>query len=54
VVATAGADYVGCQLAWVTVGAKTVWPLDEQTRSGPSMQQQILAIAGVRWPYPPG
>ena len=54
VVATAGADYVGCQFAWVTVGAQTVWPLDENTGSGQSLQQQVLAIAGVRWPYPPG
>ena len=54
VVATVGADYVGCQFAWVTVGAQTVWPLDENTSSGQSVQQQVLAIAGVRWPYPPG
>jgi hypothetical protein len=54
VVATVGADYAGCQFAWVTVGAQTVWPLDENTSSGQPMQQQVLAIAGVRWPYPPG
>jgi hypothetical protein len=54
VVATAGADYVGCQFAWVTVGTQTVWPLDENTGSGQSLQQQVLAIAGVSWPYPPG
>jgi hypothetical protein len=54
VVATFGADYVGCQLAWVTAGTRTVWPLDENTSSGQPVQQQILAIAGVRWPYPPG
>jgi hypothetical protein len=54
VVATAGADYTGCQLAWVTAGAQTVWPLDENTSSGQPVQQQILAIADVRWPYPPG
>jgi len=54
VVATAGADYTGCQFAWVTAGAQTVWQLDENTSSGQPMQQQVLAIAGVRWPYPPG
>lgn len=55
VVATAGADYVGCQMAWVTAGTQTVAPLAEQiSLSGPSLQQQVLAIAGVSWPYPPG
>ena len=54
VVATAGADYVDCQFAWVTVGAQTVSPLDESTSSGQPVQQQVLAVAGVRWPYPPG
>jgi len=49
------ADYVDCQFAHVTVGAQTVWPLDGNTSSGQQpMQQQVLAIAGVRWPYPPG
>jgi hypothetical protein len=54
VVATVDADYVDCQFAQVTVGAQTVCPLDESTSSGQPMQQQVLAIAGVRWPYPPG
>ena len=54
VVATVGADYAGCQFAWVTTGAQTVWPLDENTGSGEPVQQQVLAIAGVRWPDPPG
>jgi hypothetical protein len=54
VVATAGADYTGCQFAWVTADAQTVWQLDENTSSGQPVQQQVLAIAGVRWPYPPG
>jgi len=54
VVATVDADYVDCQFAQVTVGAQTVWPLDENTSSGQPMQQQVLAIAGLRWPYPPG
>jgi hypothetical protein len=53
-VATAGADYTGCQFAWVTAGAQTISPLDENTSSGQPVQQQILAIAGIRWPYPPG
>jgi hypothetical protein len=54
VVATAGADYTGCQFAWVTARGQTAWQLDENTSSGQPMQQQVLAIAGVRWPYPPG
>jgi hypothetical protein len=54
VVATVGADYGGCQFAWVTVGAQTVWPLDDYTSSGRQLQQQVLAIAGTRWPSPPG
>jgi hypothetical protein len=54
VVATVGADYTGCQFAWVIAGAQTIWQLDENTSSGHPMQQQVLAIAGVRWPYPPG
>jgi hypothetical protein len=54
VVATAGAAYVECQFAWVTVGTQTISPLDGNTSSGQPAQQQILAIAGVRWPYPPG
>jgi hypothetical protein len=53
VLATVGADHTGCQFAWVTAGAHTVWPLDENTSSGQPVQQQVLAIAGVRWPYPP-
>lgn len=53
VIATAGADYVGCQFAWVTVGAQTIWPLDGNVSSGQPVQQQILAVAGIRWPYPP-
>jgi hypothetical protein len=54
VVATVDADYMDCQFAQITVGAQTIWPLDENTSSGQPAQQQVLAIAGVRWPYPPG
>jgi hypothetical protein len=54
VAATAGAGYTGCQFAWVAVGAQTVWQLDANISSGQTMQQRVLAIAGVRWPYPPG
>jgi len=42
--ATVGAGYVGCQFAWVTAGAQTVWRLDEDTGFG----QPVLAIVGVR------
>ena len=54
VVATMSADYTGCQSAWVTAGAHTVAPLDENTGAGQPVQQQVLAIADIRWPYPPG
>src|SRR6516164_2308 len=47
--------YLYAALAGVAAaGAQTVWQLDENTSSGRTMQQQVLAIAGVRWPYPPG
>ena len=47
--------YLYAALAGVAAaGAQTVWQLDENTSSGQPMQQQVLAIAGVRWPYPPG
>jgi hypothetical protein len=54
VVATADADYAGCQFAWLTVGTQTLAPLDENTGSGQPPQQQVLAIARVSWPYTPG
>jgi len=38
----------------VTADAQTVWSLNEKHQFRQSVQQQVLAIAGVRWPYPPG
>jgi hypothetical protein len=46
------ATYVECPFVEVTVGARTSAPLDNDTSSGQPVQQQILAIAGIHWPYP--
>jgi hypothetical protein len=54
VVASVTATSVGCPFVGVTVGGRTVAPLDNDTSSGQPVQQEILAIAGIRWPYPPG
>ena len=43
VVATVDADYVDCQFAQVTVGAQTVWPLDENTSSGSHCSSRSLS-----------
>jgi hypothetical protein len=50
VVASVTATYVGCAFVGVTVGARTVAPLDNETSFGQPVQQQILAIAGIGWP----
>ena len=55
VVATAGADYVDCQFAWVTVGAQTVWPLDESTPApGSRCSSRSWPSQASAGPYPPG
>ncbi len=38
----------------VSIGRTSMPALSDYTSSGPSLQQQVLAIAGVRWPYQPG
>jgi len=47
------AGYSGCHIVTVS-SATSLPPLDENTSSGQPMQQQVLAIAGVGWPYTPG
>jgi len=54
VVASVTATYVGCPYVQVTVGARTLAPLNNYTSSEQPVQQSILAIAGIRWPFPPG
>lgn len=52
VLATVVATYTGCPLVWNTDARDTRY-LDDYTRSGQQVQQLVLSIAGVRWPYPP-
>jgi hypothetical protein len=51
-VASLTAAYANCQHVWINVGAQVFW-LGDYTTSGQDLQQQVLAIADVRWPYPP-
>ena len=53
VVARVTAGY-GCQLVSVSAGGQVALLLGDSSGSGQLMQQQVLAIAGVRWPYLPG
>jgi hypothetical protein len=50
-VATVLATYTGCPRVWLP-GASTPL-LQDYTRSRQQVQQRVLAIAGVRWPYTP-
>jgi hypothetical protein len=54
VLASVTAGYQGCQFARVTIGGPTQSALDAYTGSELPIQQRVLAIAGVGWPYPPG
>jgi hypothetical protein len=54
VVAWLTAEYGGCGVVSVSIGGKSMPALSDYTGSGPQLQQRVLAIAGVRWPYPPG
>jgi hypothetical protein len=54
VLAGVTAGYRGCQFVWVTVGARTLPAFDAYTGSELPIQQRVLTIAGVGWPYPPG
>lgn len=52
VVASVNAEYQGCQWTWVTIGAHTLPALFQYTSSEQPMQQRVLTIARVSWPYP--
>jgi hypothetical protein len=52
VVASVTAEYQGCQWVWVTIGARTLPALFQYTSSEQPMQQRVLTIARVSWPYP--
>jgi hypothetical protein len=52
VLATVVATYTGCSRVWNT-GAPDTRYLEDYTSSGQQVQQLVLAIAGVRWPYTP-
>ena len=54
VVASIVAEYAGCGAVSVTIGGRSMPALSDYTSSGVPLQQRVLAIAGVRWPYPPG
>ena len=52
VIASVTAEDQGCQWVWVTIGAHTLPALFQYTISEQPMQQRILTIARVSWPYP--
>jgi len=47
-------QYGGCGIVSVRIGGRDMPALSEYPRSGPPLQQQVLAIAGVSWPVEPG
>jgi hypothetical protein len=53
-VARLTAEYGGCGVVLVSIGGRSMPALRDYTDSGSQLQQRVLAIAGVRWPYPPG
>ena len=58
VVAQLAGEYDGCGIVSVNIDGTSMPALSDYTNSGSSLQQTVLAIAGVRWPYqlgrPPG
>jgi hypothetical protein len=38
----------------VSIDGRSMPALSDYTGSGQQLQQRVLAIVGVRWPYPPG
>jgi hypothetical protein len=54
VVARLTAQYGGCGVVSVRIGGRDMPGLSEYPQSGPPLQQQVLAIAGVSWPVEPG
>jgi len=54
VVARVTAEYDGCGIVSLSIGGRSMPALSDYLSSGGSLQRRVLAIAGVRWPYPPG
>jgi hypothetical protein len=54
VVARLTAQYGGCGIVSVRIGGRDMPGLSALPRSGPPLQQQVLAIAGASWPVEPG
>ncbi|MGH3163768.1 MAG: hypothetical protein ACRDOC_17940 [Streptosporangiaceae bacterium] len=54
VLARLTAGYGGCGIVSVRIGSRDMPGLSEYPRSGPPLQQQVLAIAGASWPVEPG
>jgi hypothetical protein len=54
VLARLGAEYNGCGIVSISVRGRSMPALSDYTKSGQRLQQRVLAIAGVRWPYSPG
>jgi hypothetical protein len=54
VVARLSAEYAGCGVVSVSIDGRAMPALSDYTSSGQQLQQRVLAIAGVRWPYLPG
>ena len=50
-VARLTAGYGGCRAVPVSIEGKSMPALSGYTPSGQQVQQRVLAIAGVRWPY---
>jgi hypothetical protein len=48
------AQYGGCGIVSVRIGGRDMPALSELPESGPPLQQQVLAIAGMSWPVQPG
>jgi hypothetical protein len=48
------AEYGGCGVVSVRIDGRDMPGLNEYPRSGPPLQQQVLAIAGASWPVEPG
>jgi len=52
VIATVLATYTGCSRVW-RLDTQNIPFLEDYTSSGQQVQQLVLTIAGVRWPYTP-
>jgi hypothetical protein len=54
VVAQLTAAYGGCGTVSVSINGRARPALSEDTGGGQQLQDRVLTIAGVRWPYRPG